>query len=359
MKLYNKYIFSKVALSLVAITSLLVILIWFSRTIVFIRYITENGVGLEQFLSLFILILPWLLLFIIPISIFISILIIYNNLLLNNEITTLKNAGLTKIHISKPALILSLFLTLFCFFISLYLMPLANKALREKRNNFENNYSNLSFNQGVFEKLKNLTIYVKKKDIDNNLFGILINQIKDSENSLTITAKSGRVRYENNNLLLDMNDGTIQQFNYKDNKEEILNFDKYVFNLTENNKTDYQNKKWKVQEMFVSELINPSENSSPKELMQYKAELQQRFTYPLMSLLLSMIALSIMLRGDLNRHGNIKNIITSSIVAVLFFATTITIFRLLDTSLNFIPLLYLHLFIFFAATLRILTRSKS
>ena len=111
--------------------------------------------------------------------------------------------------------------------------------------------------------------------------------------------------------------------------------------------------------MFVSELINPSENSSPKELMQYKAELQQRFTYPLMSLLLSMIALSIMLRGDLNRHGNIKNIITSSVVAVLFFATTITIFRLLDTSLNFIPLLYLHLFIFFVATLRILTRSKS
>ena len=318
------------------------------------RYITENGVELQQFSLLFILILPWLLLFIIPISFFAAVILIYNRLLLNNEITILKNAGLTKIAISKPVISIGIFLTIFCFLISFYLMPLANKRLRLARTNFENNYSNLSFNKGTFEELKSLTIYVKDKNEQNQLFGILLHDARSLEYSVTITAKKGNLRSESGSLLLYMEDGTVQRFSYKDNKEEILNFDDYVFNLSDNTKNADLQKRWKAKERFLSELLNPTDESDAADMIQYKIELQQRITYPLMSLVLTVIALAFILRGDLNRRGNSVNIALAIIVGISFLGITITIYRLLESSLNLIPLLYLHFIFSFCGALYML-----
>lgn len=354
MKLYNKYILYKTVTAFVVILSLLVILIWFSRTIAFLHYITENGVELQQFSLLFLLILPWLLLFIIPISLFISVLLIYNRLLLNNEITILKNSGLTKIAISKAAISVAAFFTLFCFFISFYLMPLANKKLRTVRTNFENNYSNLSFNKGTFEKLKSLTIYIKDKNEDNQLFGILLHDARNLELSTTITAKKGNLKFEGGSLLLYMQDGTVQRFTYKDNKEEILSFDNYVVNLSDNNKDSAIQKRWKAKERFLNELLKPSDDSTADDKIQYQIELQQRITYPLMSTVLVMIALAFILRGDLNRRGNNFNIIAAIVAGILFLGMTIMIYRLLESSLMLIPLLYVHFMIFFGIALYML-----
>lgn len=354
MKLYNKYILHKTLAAFLGLASLLVILIWFSRTISFVRYITENGVELQQFSMLFILILPWLLLFIIPISLFSAVLLIYNRLLLNNEITILKNAGLTKISIGRPAILIASFFALFCFLISFYLMPLANKKLRLARTNFENNYSNLSFSKGAFESLKSLTIYVKDKNEQNQLFGILLHDGRNPSYSITITAKRGNLKSEKGSLLLYMQDGTVQRHNFKDNKEEILNFDDYVFNLTDGSKSNDRQKRWKAKERFIGELIKPNDDSEPSDLVQYKIELQQRITYPLMSLVLVMIALAFILRGDLNRRGNSANIALAVLFGIIFLGITITIYRLLETSFNLLPLLYLHFVFFFVASIYML-----
>lgn len=230
-------------------------------------------------------------------------------------------------------------------------MPASNKQLRVARTNFENNYSNLSFSKGTFENLKSLTIYVRDKNEQNQLFGILLHDARNDEYSTTITAKRGNLKSESGSLLLYMQDGTIQRFNYKDNKEEILNFDDYVFNLSDNNKGGDLQKRWKAKERFLNELISPNDDSSPEDKMQYKIELQQRITYPLMSLVLVMVALAFILRGDLNRHGNSINIALASIVGMLFIGITIMIYRLLETSLNLIPLLYLHFTFFFGVPL--------
>jgi len=96
MLLYDRYIFRRVLAVFLAVVFLLVTLIWFSKTISFVKYITENGIELSQFLLLFLLILPWLLMFIIPISLFIAVVAVYNRMLVDNEIAILKNSGLTK-----------------------------------------------------------------------------------------------------------------------------------------------------------------------------------------------------------------------------------------------------------------------
>lgn len=355
--IYSRYILNKTFVAFAAILSILISLIWFSRAIGFVRYVTENGVGLSQFFYLFVLILPWLMIFIIPISLFVATLLIYNRLNLSNEITILKNSGLTNFQISRPAIFLAIICSFFCFTLSLYFMPFANKELRLSRNNIQDNYANLSFNPQTFETLKELTIYAKNRDENDRLYGILLHDERSFEYSLTITAKTGKIISENNSVLLYMEDGTIQKFNRKSDKSEILNFDNYVFNLSENQKSS-SSLRWKPKERYLAELLYP-EDAEEDDYEKFRAEIHSRFTYPLLPLVFSLIALAFILRGQFSRHGNLKNIVLSIMVASLFLVLTITCYDLIETSKKFIPLLYLNLIAFIWFSLRVLTRNPN
>ncbi len=361
MKLYSHYIFKKTFTGFAGIISIFVFLIWFSRAIGFVRYVTENGVGLSKFFYLFILILPWLLLVIIPISLFAAILLVYNRLISSNEITILKNSGLTKLAICRPVVGLVITASLFCFLLSFYLMPYSNKQLRLSRLDFKNNYSNLSFSPQTFETLNDLTIYAKDRDLKDNLYGILLHDKRSSEYSITITAKTGNIATENNSALLYMSDGTIQKFNYADDKSEILNFDNYVFNLTETQKNE-DTMRWKSKERYLSELLNPNDDSEERDLEKYRSEIHERFTYPLLPIVFSIIALACVLRGQFSRRGNVSNIVLAIFLAISFLIITFLTYGFIETSPKLTPILYLNFIIFSLAGLIMLTanyRKKS
>ena len=361
MNLYSRYIFKKTLTGFAGIISIFVFLIWFSRAIGFVRYVTENGVGLSKFFYLFILILPWLLLIIVPISLFAAILLVYNRLINSNEITILKNSGLTKLAICRPVIGLTIMASLFCFLLSFYLMPYSNKQLRLSRLDFKNNYSNLSFSPQTFETLNELTIYAKDRDLNDNLSGILLHDKRSNDYSLTITAKSGNIVTENNSVLLYMDDGTIQKFNYKDDKSEILNFDNYVFNLTETQKGD-DSMRWKAKERYLSELLNPQDDSEEKDLQKYRAEIHQRYTYPLLPIVFSIIALACILRGQFSRRGNVANLVLAVLMAISFLIITFLGYGFVESTPKLTPLLYLNFAVFSVIGLVMLTanyRKKS
>lgn len=346
MKKYSLYIFSRTVAVFLGLIAILISLIWFAKAISFVKFVTENGIGIDQFLSLFVLILPWLLLFIIPISLFCAILISYNKLIQSNEITVLKVAGLTKFAIAKPITLLAVICSLLSLLISCYLMPYANKKLRMERINFRNNYTNLMFNPGAFENLKNLTIYVKTSD-KGKLSGILLHDKRSESYSLTITAKSGDVVIKESSALLYMENGSVQKFNYKDNSSEILYFDNYTFNLSEN-QGEESAITWKARERYLNELINVKGQFSVEELQKFTAEFHRRLTYPLFSVILSIIAISSILHGQFNRRGNFSNIVRAIILATSFMIITIILYNLMEIKWYYIPILYLN-FILFAS----------
>ena len=168
--IYQAYLFRTSLINWLGITLILIILIWFSRAIPFINFVTENGIKILDFFYLFVLILPWILIYLLPISFFIAILLSLNKLLQNNEITILKNCGLSNLKIAQPIIFFGLILTLFTYFLSFYLMPLANKQLRISRHNIQENYTNISFTPQNFENLHQITIYTKNRDEKNNLY---------------------------------------------------------------------------------------------------------------------------------------------------------------------------------------------
>ena len=344
MQLYSKYIFKKTTATFLAITTVLICLIWFSRAISFLKYVTENGVKLSQFFYLFVLILPWILQFIIPVSLFIAVLSVYNRLTYSNEITILKNSGLTKIAISTPAIRLAIICSFFCLFISLYLMPFANKELRKSRVNIANNYTSLAFSPQTFETINNITIYAKNRDEQNNLYGIILNDQREENYTLTITAKKGNIVMEESSALLYMEDGTVQRFNIESKKSEILSFDNYVFNLTEAKQNELGTY-WKAKERYLHELLYPEDEVSEVTLNKFWVEVIERFTYPLLPIMFSLIALGSILRGSFNRRGNITNVLAISLNSG-FFILFIASLNLAEKSRSFTFVPYLLFVIF-------------
>jgi len=156
-------------------------------------FVTENGIEILDFFFLFILILPWILIYLLPISFFIASLLSLNKLLQNNEITILKNCGLSNLKIAQSIIFFGLILTVFAYFLSFYLMPLANKQLRISRHDIQSNYTNISFVPQTFENIHQITIYTKDRDSKNNLYGILINDQRQEDYSITLTAEFGNL----------------------------------------------------------------------------------------------------------------------------------------------------------------------
>jgi lipopolysaccharide export system permease protein len=358
LQLYSRYLFTKTVATFTGIISILICLIWFSRSISLVKYVTENGIQISQFLYLFLLILPWLLLFIVPISLFAAILITYNRMLTNNEITILKNSGLTKAQICFPIIGFSILCSIFCFLNSFYLMPYSNQQMRLLRYDFKNNYTSLAFSPQSFETLNNLTIYARDRDKNNNLLGILLNDERSKEYSVTITATKGNIIIKDSSALLYMEYGTVQKFNRLNNKSEILNFDDYVFNLTED-KTNNKVPSWNAKERFFFDLLNPEPSANYVLLEKLRAELHERITFPLFPIILSLIALSAILHGQFNRKGNMRNILIAGFGATLFLTSTLTTYDLIASSAACIPLLYLNLALFIAVCLKFLSAKKS
>lgn len=343
--IYQAYLFRSSLVNWLGITLILIVLIWFSRAIPFMSFITENGIEILDFFYLFVLILPWISIYLLPISFFIATLLSLNKLLQNNEITILKNCGLSNLKIAQPTIFFGLILTLFVYFLSFYLMPLANKQLRISRHDIEQNYTNISFAPQNFENIDKITIYTKKRDDKNNLRGILINDQRNQDFSITLTAEFGNLIAKNDSVFLKLRNGTLQRYNLKSQKNEILKFDEYIFNLNDKNHESF-NFRWKPNERFINELIYPSENLSAKDLEKINSEIHKRVNDPLISFIFAIIISSSIFGIKISRKGNFFNSVLTLIWCLIYIISLIFSYRLSEKSNSLVCLPYLINFTF-------------
>jgi len=336
--IYKSYIFKTSLLNWLSITLILVVLIWFSRAITFLNLVIENGIKISDFFFLFVLILPWILIYILPISFFVSTLLSLNKLNNNSEIVILKNCGLSNLKISKPIIFLGIFITLICYFLSFYLMPLANKQLRISRNTIKENYTNIAFNPQTFESFNGITLYSAKRDDQNNLEGLIINDQTKSDSTITITAQKGNLVVQDDAVYLKLWNGSLQKYIFESGKTEILKFDSYVFNLN-NKDQEYSDFKWKPNERFITELINYDILSTDEQIRALRSELHKRINEPLISLIFSLIISTIILNSKLSRRSNFGVSFWALCLCLLYVITLIFSFRITDKIDNifFIP----------------------
>jgi len=235
--IFNK-LFIDVTKFLLLISLSLSLIIWVVQAVNYLDYISEDGHGLKTYFSITLLSFPKIFTRILPFSIFIAIFYILNKYEVKNELIIYWNIGIKKIRFINNLIIFSIFLLFFQLFFKVFLVPNSLDLSRDYiRNSNIDFFPNLIKEKKFIDSVKNLTIFVDKKNKNGELENIYLKDQLDFKKAQIIYAKKGRFSIKDNNNFLILNDGNfidvddkkITSFAFKKTK---INLSKYITKTT-------------------------------------------------------------------------------------------------------------------------------
>ena len=313
MKIINNYLSKSVLLPTISIIIILSFIILITQSLKYVDLMVSHGVSSLDFLYMTTLLIPSLLFITIPICLFVAVIYSLNKLMSQRELNILKSVGASQLLISKPILKIALIITIFHYFLSLYLMPIINRQFKDLTKDLKENYISFFLQEKVFNHpTDSLTFYIKNKINDTN-FEDIFYQDKSKKNLETLIAKKAELVKKDNNLFINFINGNRQELNDK-GELIVLYFDSLLIQL-DLNKDNNSIRKISLQEFNLIDLLFPKENIDPHFRLQMLTEASQRITWPFYNFNLTMLAIAALLFGEFNRIGKTKRIICFSLIA--------------------------------------------
>lgn len=320
MRQYERYLFLHLLWPTVVITASLTAIVWLSQILKFLDFMLSRGLSVGDFFYLTGLMLPSLLLILLPISLCIAVVYTYNRLTVESELIVLNAVGVSKWQLARPALLSGLACALFCYALALYLAPGANKKFQDIRTFFRDKYASVLLEEEVFNNpMDGVTVFVRERDSNNNLSGILLQDSRDPEQTITMIADSGRMEQGEGGPRFYLHHGMRQSL--RAGIVSWLAFDDYAIDVAFYGQ-DVKRKR-KPDELSLRELLN-TDGLTDKQRASQRAELHQRLTWPLFSLSLPLFSLAVLFSSEFNRRGQWRRMLAAAAgttaIAMLYFA---------------------------------------
>src|SRR3989344_4370958 len=125
-RIISSYIFKEMAVTFLMDIAVLAITSLLSKTLKLVELVINHGVGLAIVIKFIMFIMPSFLIYIIPMSFLIAVLITFNRLSSDNEITAMKASGLNILKMSMPVVFMALFAYSISSFFTIYAFPWGN-----------------------------------------------------------------------------------------------------------------------------------------------------------------------------------------------------------------------------------------
>lgn len=219
--------------------------------------IINKGVSAFYIMHLFLMLMPWLLTFTIPISVLSATLLSFGRLASDNEIIALKANGIGLYKIAAPVLTLGLLVSLFCIPLNDRILPETGYKARKliKEMGIRNPLAFLE--PGVFIKgFQDYIIFVYSID-GNKLKNIRIYQPQEGKPTRTIVAEEGEVIPipEESMIKLKLKNGSADEAMPQDKDTFYkLVFETYYMTLNLKDALEYETIQKKPREMSVKQL---------------------------------------------------------------------------------------------------------
>ncbi len=359
MKKLNKYISKQILIGFLLVTFSLLSILWLTQSLRFVELITNKGLPLGLFIKMTSCLMPRLYALLSPIAIFVAILFVYNRMLSDRELVVIKSAGVTPWQSAKPALFMGIIISFLGLYVSNYAIPKSEEAFEDIEWQVKNNVSHLMFREGEFTTIKyGLTIFINSHQQNNTIEGVLINDERNPQKNITITAEHGFITYEGEEPKITLLNGIRQEINNKSKQFSSLSFDKYSLEL---GNMGSSKKSQTERSQSLKELLTAKSNPklTPQEQNRYIVEGNKRLISPFYNLSMALLACLGLIIGNFNRRGQSKIIYTSILLMVVIQAGDISITNIAYKNPYFIALLYTNLIVPFAICLYILTIYKN
>lgn len=344
MYCYTRYIAKNLAIPALLMLVTLTALIWLTQALKFIDLIVNRGLDLSTFLYLSILLIPSLALIVLPVALFCAVIFVYNKLIMDSELIVLKGAGLSKMALAKPALIVAMGATLLGYSISLFLLPASFREFKDMQAFIRDNYASLMLQEGVFSNpMEGLTLYIQERQENGMLKGILVHDARIKSKPVTMMAQQGKLVQTAKGPQFDLINGNRQEINHKQGQLSLLYFDHYSLDLSLY--TSRKKSRWREpQERYLHELFLADEqDEKPGMIGKLYAEGHQRLIWPLYNIALTVIALATLFSGSFNRRGQWKRILTATIIAITAVILSIGLNNVVANFNALSPIVYINI----------------
>jgi len=340
----DRYVFRQLFAALLAVTGGLVALIWLTQSLRFVELVVNRGLSIRVFFELTGLLIPSFVAVILPITTFVVVQFIYQRLSGDRELTVMRAAGLSNFTLSRPALALMALSVVSCYALNLWIVPVSYTRFREYQWEIRNRLAAFMLQDGVFTQVSdNLTVYVRARDPDGTLRGIVVDDARDKDNHATILAERGRLLGGTGSaprVLLES--GSREELDHQTGRLDILTFAQNTIDLgqaTRDDQTRYRDST----EMSVAELLHPDPRYvQPRDVPKFVAEAHKRVSGPLTAASFAMVALVSVLSGAFRRHGGVLRPLVSILTIVGLLALGLVVGNLAARNSVLVPLIWLH-----------------
>jgi lipopolysaccharide export system permease protein len=337
----DHYVFRQLLLALIVVTGGLTALVWLTQSLRFVELVVNRGLSIAVFLHLTGLLIPSFLVVILPITTYVVIQFVYYRLSGDRELTVMRSVGLSPLALSRPALVVAMLAVIAGYSLSLWIVPATLFQFRAFQWEIRNTIAAFLLQEGVFTSISDkLTVYVRTRESNGGMSGIMIDDSRDGTAHATILAERGQLLDGPRGPRVLLFNGSRQEIDHQTGRLNILTFQQNEIDLTEAAR-DAGARFREMAEVSLSELLNPNP-PNPRDVPRWIAEGHRRLTMPLTTFSYTMVALYSALSGTFRRHGGILRpfLTVLAVVALLGAGLGISNFAARDNAL--IPLMWMH-----------------
>jgi lipopolysaccharide export system permease protein len=352
----TRYILRQIAGPFLFVALTLTGVIWLTQSLRFIERIVNQGLPLQSFLHITLLLLPGVLLIILPVALFCAVLWVYHRLAGESELVVLWAAGFSRADLAKPALLMALVTMAACYALGLYAAPLGARNVRNMQYELTSGLASMVLQEGTFNTPRSgLTVYVRERDPDGEMLGILVHDNRDPARPITMMAERGALVATAQGPRFVMAHGNRQQIDREQGQLSLLYFDSYTLDLSLYASGGGQ--AWREPgERFIGELFWPDLGNAD-DVANYRrlvVEGHRRLAMPLFVPALVLVALAGVLAGEYSRRGKSHRLAFAAVAAIALQVIGLAVVHLAGKTPGLVPLLYANPLAFAAGAIYML-----
>ncbi|MDI6777501.1 MAG: LPS export ABC transporter permease LptF [Syntrophales bacterium] len=310
-KIVNRYILREISIPFFMILFVLTFVLLMGKILQLMDLMVNKGVSLIDIAKIIFFLMPSFLIFAIPISLLISILIGLGRLSGDNEITVLKASGISLYQIFYPVALASAIALLMTAVTSLFLVPHSNYATKNLLFNIARQKASIGIREKVFnDDFKGLLLYVDRIPVHGNFMeGVVISDDRITGEPCTIIARKASLVSDPSalavTLRLENGSAYMVETNLKNYRK--MDFSSYDINLDIESPISDEKKAGKkgIEDMTVRELVEKMKSPRLEEtaLRELAIELNKKFSIPTSCIIFGILGISLGIRA----HRSVKS----------------------------------------------------
>ena len=321
MSRFDRYLFTQYFLMFGFFSLILLLIYWINKAIALFDNLISDGQTFLVFLEFSILTIPPIIPIVAPLAAFAAAIFVTNRLKNDSELTIMQATGFSPLRLSRSIFLFGLVVTIILMIISHYLIPKSNNILLKRQNEVASSLNAKLLKVGSFIHPQNgVTFYIGGISTSGVIEDVFVLDERNKDREIIVTSKSGYLITNNNNPILVLKDGIVQNYDLKSTNLSTIHFQDLSYDLTSWSVKERMSKSkllltYSSFDLFKDpELVSILTDSSPISVLE---ELHSRILTPLLALIAALIGFSALMIGDYSRFGASKQISVGIVILIL------------------------------------------